>query len=46
MIRDLVLMNRSYRRFVEEVPVTYDTLRELVDLTRHLIKEGADNEMS
>ena len=35
MIRDLVLMNRSYRRFVEEVPVTYDTLRELVDLARH-----------
>jgi nitroreductase len=34
MIRDLVLKNRSYRRFYQEVAVSLDTLRELVDLAR------------
>jgi nitroreductase len=33
MIRDLVLNNRSYRRF-EEVDITLETLKELVDLAR------------
>ena len=34
MIRDLVLKNRSYRRFYQEVPVEPETLKELVDLAR------------
>jgi nitroreductase len=34
MIRDLVLKNRSYRRFHQEVPIERETLRELVDLAR------------
>ena len=34
MIRDLILKNRSYRRFNEEVSVEMETLRELVDLAR------------
>ena len=34
MIRDLILKNRSYRRFKQEVPVERETLRELVDLAR------------
>lgn len=34
MVHDLVIKNRSYRRFFQEVPVTLDTLRELVDLAR------------
>ena len=34
MIRDLVLKNRSYRRFHEEVDIKLETLRELVDLAR------------
>ena len=34
MIRDLVLQNRSYRRFYQEVPIELETLRELVDLAR------------
>ena len=34
MIRDLVRKNRSYRRFHQDVPVSIDTLRELVDLAR------------
>ncbi len=34
MIRDLVLKNRSYRRFYEDVAVDMATLRELVDLAR------------
>lgn len=31
---DLVLRNRSYRRFYQDVSVSSDTLRELVDLAR------------
>src|SRR5664280_3602612 len=34
MIKDLVLENRSYRRFYEDVEVDSQTLRELVDLAR------------
>jgi nitroreductase len=34
MIRDLVLKNRSYRRFYEDFSVDGETLRELVDLAR------------
>ena len=34
MIRDLVLKNRSYRRFYQEVAVELEALRELVDLAR------------
>ncbi|MGB9666836.1 MAG: nitroreductase family protein, partial [Candidatus Cryosericum sp.] len=34
MMKDLVLKNRSYRRFYEDVPVDCPTLRELVDLAR------------
>ena len=34
MLRDLVIKNRSYRRFYQDVPVSLETLRELVDLAR------------
>ncbi len=34
MLRDLVIRNRSYRRFHEDVRVEMDTLRELVNLAR------------
>jgi len=34
MIRDLIEKNRSCRRFDENVPVSRETLRELVDLAR------------
>lgn len=34
MIRDLIVKNRSYRRFHEHVVVERETLRELVDLAR------------
>jgi nitroreductase len=34
MIKDLILKNRSYRRFYQDMPVSIDTLRELVDLAR------------
>lgn len=34
MIRDLVLKNRSYRRFHQEVSIEGKTLRELVDFAR------------
>jgi nitroreductase len=34
MIRDLIIKNRSYRRFHQEVAIEYETLRELVDLAR------------
>ena len=34
MIYDLVLKNRSYRRFYEDVPIDRNTLLELVDLAR------------
>ncbi|HEY41906.1 MAG TPA: nitroreductase family protein [Dehalococcoidia bacterium] len=34
MIKDLILKNRSYRRFNEDVTIEMETLRELVDLAR------------
>ena len=34
MIKDLVKKNRSYRRFYQEVPITFEILKELVDLAR------------
>jgi nitroreductase len=34
MLKDLIAKNRSYRRFHQDVPVSLDTLRELVDLAR------------
>jgi len=33
-LRDLVLRNRSYRRFYQEIPVDLETLKQLVDLAR------------
>jgi nitroreductase len=35
MFKDLVMRNRSYRRFYEAEAVSMDTLRDLVDLARH-----------
>jgi len=34
VIRDLILKNRSYRRFYQEVDIKLETLRELVELAR------------
>ena len=34
MIRDLIIKNRSYRRFYQDVPVAINTLQDLVDLAR------------
>ena len=34
MMKDLITNNRSYRRFYEDVPVSLEALRELVDLAR------------
>jgi nitroreductase len=34
MMKDLVLKNRSYRRFHQDVSIDLETLRELVDLAR------------
>ena len=34
MIRDLVLKNRSYRRFFQDAPISLETLYSLVDLAR------------
>ena len=34
MLKDLVLKNRSYRRFYENETISIDTLKELVDLAR------------
>jgi len=34
MLQQLVLKNRSYRRFHQDVPIKLETLRELVDLGR------------
>jgi nitroreductase len=35
MLKNLILKNRSYRRFHQQVPVELETLKELVDLARH-----------
>ncbi len=34
LLKDLILTNRSYRRFYPDTAVSYDTLKELVDLAR------------
>ncbi len=34
MLKDLVLKNRSYRRFYQDRPISRETLTELVDLAR------------
>ncbi len=34
MIRDLIIKNRSFRRFYQEVDIKLDTLEELIDLAR------------
>jgi nitroreductase len=34
MLKDLILRNRSYRRFHQDEPVSLETLKELVDLAR------------
>jgi nitroreductase len=34
MVKDLVLKNRSYRRFYQEVSIELETLRELIELAR------------
>jgi nitroreductase len=34
MIKDLILKNRSYRRFYQDVTIELETLKELVDLAR------------
>jgi nitroreductase len=43
MLKDLIVKNRSYRRFYQEVPVSCETLRELVDLAR-LSASGANRQ--
>lgn len=40
MIRNLILQNRSYRRFYEDEPVEMTTLEELVDLARNSASAG------
>ena len=35
MIRDLVMKNRSYRRFFQDIPISRETLTQLVDLARY-----------
>jgi nitroreductase len=34
MLKDLIIKNRSYRRFHQDVPVELETLKELVELAR------------
>jgi nitroreductase len=36
MFKDLVLKNRSHRRFQEDIPVERETLVQLIDLARHV----------
>ena len=43
MLKDLILRNRSYRRFNQEVPIALDTLKELVELAR-LSASGANRQ--
>jgi len=43
MFKDLILKNRSYRRFYEDERISYDTLTELVDLAR-LSPNGANRQ--
>ena len=41
MIKDLIVKNRSFRRFFEEVHIKHETLKELVDIAR-LSASGAN----
>jgi nitroreductase len=34
MLRDLILKNRSYRRFYEDVPIPVEKLKEFIDMAR------------
>ena len=43
MIKDLILKNRSYRRFYQDTPISMETLRELVDLAR-ISNSGANKQ--
>jgi nitroreductase len=43
MLKELIAKNRSYRRFYQEVPVSCETLRDLVDLAR-LSASGANRQ--
>jgi nitroreductase len=43
MLRDLIVKNRSYRRFDQDVSISCETLRELVDLAR-LSASGANRQ--
>jgi nitroreductase len=40
MIRDLIIKNRSYRRFYEDEPIKMELLEELVDLARSSASAG------
>lgn len=40
MLRDLVLSNRSYRRFYEHVPISMDMLKECIELARLTASSG------
>lgn len=35
MLKDLIIRNRSYRRFYEEAEISQETLRELIDIARN-----------
>lgn len=43
-IKELILKNRSYRRFEENVPISYELLQKLVDLAR--LTPSAKNQQS
>ena len=36
MIKDLVMKSRSYRRFYEEEQISYDKLKELIEIARYV----------
>jgi len=40
VLRDLVLSNRSYRRFYEHVPIAMDMLKECIELARLTASSG------
>jgi len=43
VIKDLILKNRSYRRFHQDTPINMETLKELVDLAR-ISNSGANKQ--
>ena len=43
MIKNLILKNRSYRRFHQDTPISMDTLKELVDMAR-ISNSGANKQ--